>query len=596
MSAQGLVQLFLLLLALGLTVPPLGRYMAKVYGTADGPDGGPAPAPLDRVFLPVERLIYRIIGVNPRKEQRWNVYALSLLAFSVLSLLLTYLVLRVQGSLPLNPTDRSGVPEYGAWNAAVSFVTNTNWQWYSGEGAISHLTQMIALAVQNFASAAAGMAIAVAIIRGILRRRGRTLGNFWVDLVRGGLRVLLPISLVAAVVLMGFGVVQNLNGDTAATTVDQSVTATVTDGAGTETTTPVTEQAIPGGPVAGQIAIKQAGSNGGGFYNANSAHPFESPNGWTNFIELYLILLIPLAFPVMFGRMLRQPKQGWVLLGVMTLLLLTVMFLTSFMETGGNPAVAALGVDQSSSQVQGGGNMEGKDVRYGASTCSQWAAATTGTSNGSVNCMHDSMTPMGGGLAMLHMKIGEVSPGGVGVGLMGILINALLAVFIAGLMVGRTPEYLGKKIQAAEMKLLVLYIVAMPMAMLVFAAISVVLPSALTSLLNPGAHGLSEVLYAYASAANNNGSAFAGLSAGTDWYTITQGFSMLIGRFMLIIPALAIGGSLVRKNRTPATAGTFPTDSPLFFGLLTGVILIVAGLTFFPALALGPIVEQLGLS
>jgi K+-transporting ATPase ATPase A chain len=347
--------------------------------------------------------------------------------------------------------------------------------------------------------------------------------------------------------------------------------------------------------VAGQIAVKQAGSNGGGFFNANSAHPFENPNGWTNLVELYLILLIPLAFPVMFGRMLKQPKQGWVLLAVMMALLLTVTFLTSFMETGGNPAVAALGADQSSSQDQGGGNMEGKDVRHGASTCAQWAAATTGTSNGSVNCMHDSLTPMGGGLAMLHMKIGEVSPGGVGVGLMGILINALLAVFIAGLMVGRTPEYLGKKIQAAEMKLVVLYIVAMPVGVLVFAAISVVLPSALTSLLNPGAHGLSEVLYNYASAANNNGSSFAGMSAGTDWYTITQGFSMLIGRFFLIIPALAIGGSLVRKNRVAANAGTFPTDSPLFFGLLTGVILIVAGLTFFPALALGPIVEQLGL-
>ena len=593
MSAQGLVQLFALFVALAVTVPPLGRYMAKVYATSDGPDGGPAAAPGDRFFGPVERFLYRILGVNERKEQRWNVYAISLLAFSVLSLLLTYLILRIQGSLPLNPTDREAVPAFGAWNAAVSFATNTNWQWYSGEQALSHLTQMLALAVQNFVSAAAGMAVAVAIVRGIMRRRGRTLGNFWVDLTRGVLRILLPISFAAAIVLMGLGVVQNLRGDTIATTIDTSVTATVTAEDGTTSEVPVTEQAIPGGPAASQIAIKQLGSNGGGFYNANSATPFENPNGWSNFVEMFLILLIPLAFPVMYGRMLAKPSQGWVLLGVMTLILVSMTFFVSFAETGGNPEVAALGVDQSSSAVQGGGNMEGKDVRYGASTCAQWAAATTGTSNGSVNCMHDSLTPAGGGVAMLHMKLGEISPGGVGVGLMGILINALLAVFIAGLMVGRTPEYLGKKIQASEMKLVVLYIVAMPVGVLIFAAISVVLPSALTSLANPGAHGLSEVLYNFASAGNNNGSAFGGMSTGTDWYTITQGFSMLIGRFFLIIPALALGGSLVRKNVTPATSGTFPTDSPLFFGLLTGVILIVAGLTFFPALALGPIVEQL---
>jgi K+-transporting ATPase ATPase A chain len=595
MSAQGLVQLLLLFVALAVTVPPLGRYMAKVYGSTESAEGGPAPAPGDRVFLPVERFIYRLLGVNERKEQRWNVYAVSLLAFSILSLLLTYLILRIQGSLPLNPTDREGVPAYGAWNAAVSFMTNTNWQWYSGEQSMSHLSQMVALAVQNFVSAAAGMAVAVAIIRGIMRRKGRSLGNFWVDLTRGVLRILLPISFVAAVVLMGVGVVQNLSGETTATTLDASVTATVTAEDGTESEVPVTEQAVPGGPAASQIAIKQLGTNGGGFFNVNSAHPLENPNGWSNLVEMFLILLIPLAFPVMFGRMLGQPRQGWVLLGVMASILVASIFLASFAETGGNPDVAALGVDQSSSSVQGGGNMEGKDVRFGASTCAQWAGATTGTSNGSVNCMHDSMTPAGGGVVMLQMKLGEVSPGGVGVGLMGILINALLAVFIAGLMVGRTPEYLGKKIQASEMKLVVLYIVAMPVAVLVPAAISVVLPSALTSILNPGAHGLSEVLYAYASAGNNNGSAFGGLSTGTDWYTITQGFSMLIGRFFLIIPALALGGSMVRKNQTPATSGTFPTDSPLFFWLLTGVILIVAGLTFFPALALGPIVEQLSM-
>lgn len=581
MSAQGLVQLFLLFVVLAATAPPLGRYMAKVYGagTADGPPAAPG----DRVFLPVERTVYRILGVDERKEQRWNVYAISLLAFSVLSLLLTYLVLRLQGSLPFNPTDRESVAPFGAWNIAVSFTTNTNWQWYSGEVALSHFSQMVAIAVQNFVSAAAGMAVAVAIVRGILRRRGRTLGNFWVDLTRGVLRILLPIAFVAAIVLMGLGVVQNLRGDTVARTVD----AQALDGGS------VAEQTIPGGPAASQVAIKQLGSNGGGFFNTNSAHPFESPNGWSNFVGLYLILLIPLAFPVMYGRLLGRPRQGWVLLGVMVLILTSMTFLTSFAETGGNPQLAAMGVDQSSSSIQGGGNMEGKDVRFGASTCAQWSAATTGTSNGSVNCMHDSLTPAGGGLAMLHMQLGEISPGGVGVGLMGILINALLAVFIAGLMVGRTPEYLGKKIQASEMKLVVLYIVAMPAVVLSFAAISVVLPSALTSLANPGPHGLSEVLYNFASAGNNNGSAFGGMDTSTDWYTLTQGIAMLVGRFFLIIPALALGGSLVRKNPAPATSGTFPTDSPLFFGLLTGVILIVAGLTFFPALALGPIVEQL---
>lgn len=593
MSAQGLVQLVLLFVVLAVTAPPLGRYMAAVYSRGDDAGAGPGPAPGDRWFLPVERFLYRVLGVDERSEQRWSVYAVSLLAFSVLSLLLTYLVLRLQGSLPLNPTDRASVPAFGAWNIAVSFTTNTNWQWYSGEQAISHLSQMLVLVVQNFASAAAGMAVAVAIVRGIARRRGRTLGNFWVDLVRGALRILLPISAAAAVVLMSLGVVQNLRGETTATTLDDTVTATVVAEDSSTTEVPVTEQAIPGGPVASQLAIKQLGSNGGGFFNANSAHPFESPSGWTNFVSLYLILLIPLAFPVMFGRMLGQPRQGWVLLGVMLLLLTVTMFLTSFAETGGNPELTARGVDQSSSTLQGGGNMEGKDVRYGATTCAQWAAATTGTSNGSVNCMHDSMTPAGGGLVMLQMKLGEISPGGVGVGLMGILINALLAVFIAGLMVGRTPEYLGKKIQAAEMKLVVLYIVAMPVAVLVFAGISAVLPSALTSLLDPGPHGLSQILYAYASAGNNNGSAFAGLNSSTDWFTITQGISMLIGRFFLIIPALALAGSLVRKTPAPATSGTFPTDTPLFFGLLTGVILIVAGLTFFPALALGPIVEQL---
>ncbi|UDY34559.1 potassium-transporting ATPase subunit KdpA [Dermatobacter hominis] len=593
MSAQGIFQLVLLVVVLALTAPPLGRYMARVY--AHDPEGGPAPAPGDRVFLPVERLIYRLLRVDPEREQRWNVYAVSLLAFSFFSVLLTYVILRVQGALPVNPTDMPGMAAHGAWNAAVSFTTNTNWQWFSGEQAISHLTQMVGFTVQNFVSAAAGMAVAVAIVRGIARRQGRTLGNFWVDLVRGTLRILLPISFVAAVLIVGLGVTQNLHGDTTATTVDRTVTATVVDADGKEHTDRVDTQEIPGGPVASQVAIRNLGTNGGGFYNANAAHPFENPNGWTNLVGVWMLLLIPFAFPFAFGRMVGQPRQGLVLLGVMALLLTVSIVLMSAVETGGNPAVSDLGVSQASSAQTVGGNLEGKEVRYGAATCSLYGAASTGTSTGSVNCMHDSLTPAGGAVPMVLMQLGEVSPGGVGSGLIGILINALLAVFIAGLMVGRTPEYLGKKIQAAEMKLVVLYIVAMPVAVLVFAAVSVVLPTAVSSLANPGPHGLSEALYNFASAGNNNGSAFAGMSTGTDWYTITQGVAMLIGRFLLVIPALAIGGSLVRKNKVPVTVGTFPTDSPLFFGLLTGVIIIVAGLTFFPALALGPIVEQLSL-
>lgn len=578
MSAQGILQIVALAAVLAIACPPLGRYMAKVY--AHDPDSGPAAAPGDRLFLPVERFAYRLLRVNPQREQRWNVYALALLGFSFLSVVVSYAILRLQGVLPFNPTGRSGVAAFGAWNAAVSFTTNTNWQWFSGEQVISHLSQITVFTVQNFVSAAAGMAVAVAIIRGFVRRQGHSLGNFWVDLVRGTLRILVPISIVGAIVLVGLGVTQNLRGDTTAHTVDRSAGTT---------------QVIPGGPVASQVVIRDLGTNGGGFYNANGTHPFENPNGWTNLISVFLILLIPLAFPVTFGRMVGQPRQGWVLLAVMAILLVASMFLMGFMETGGNPLLTARGVSQASSATTVGGNLEGKEVRLGPASCAMYGAAATGTSTGSVNCMHDSLTPAGGAVPMVLMKLGEVSPGGVGAGLMGILINALLAVFIAGLMVGRTPEYLGKKIQAAEMKLVVLYIVVMPLTVMVFAAISVVLPTALASIANPGPHGLSEVLYNYASTANNNGSAFAGMNGGTDWYTITQGIAMLAGRFLLIIPALAIGGSLVRKNRVPVTVGTFATDTGLFAGLVLGVILIVAGLTFFPALALGPIVEQLGM-
>ena len=580
MSWQNFLQLAALIAALAITVPPLGRYIANVFGArADG------SAPGDRFFRPIERTIYRIVGIDERREQRWNVYAVSMMAFSLVSVVVLYGLLRLQGSLPFNPTDRAGVSPMGSFNSAVSFVTNTNWQWYSGEVSISHLTQMLGLSVQNFVSAAVGIAVAVALIRGICRTGSRNLGNFWVDLTRGTLRVLLPLALVGTVVLISQGVVQNLNGYTAATTID----GTTTDADGNA----LTEQLIPGGPVASQEAIKELGTNGGGYYNANSAHPFESPNGFTNFMENYMLLLIPLSLVFTFGYLVKDKRQTKLLVTVMAGILLAFAVFASLAEQNGNAQLTTLGADQSISATQSGGNMEGKEVRFGASACGVFAASTTGTSTGAVNCMHDSFTSLGGAAPMLHMMFGEISPGGVGVGLSGILVLALLAVFIAGLMVGRTPEYLGKKIQAAEMKLVTLYILAMPFALLTFAAAAVVIKSATTY--QAGPHGLSEVLYNYASSANNNGSAFAYQGTGTQWYTVSQGISMLMGRFFTIIPALAIGGSLAAKPKVPATSGTMPTHNALFGVLLTGVIVIVAGLTFFPALALGPILEHLSL-
>ena len=574
MSWQNSLQFLGLAALLAVTVPLLGRYIAAVFGARD--DGS---APGDRVFNPIERTIYRALGVDQKREQRWNIYAASLVAFSLVSILVLYVILRAQGVLPFNPTDRDGLTPTGAFNTAISFVTNTNWQWYSGEVSMSHFTQMVGLAVQNFVSAAAGLSVVVALIRGITRSGSRNLGNFWVDLTRGLLRVLLPLSVVAAVVLMSQGVVQNLNGNTSATTID--------------TSSLVVEQQIPGGPVASQEAIKELGTNGGGFYNANSAHPFENPNGLTNFLQIYMLLLIPLSLVVTFGRLLRDKRQSRLLLAVMAGILVVFAGFTAMAEQNGNSRLTELHVDQSISTTQSGGNMEGKEVRVGAASCGVFAAATTGTSTGAVNCMHDSFTSIGGLAPMLHIMLGEISPGGVGVGLSGMLVMALLSVFIAGLMVGRTPEYLGKKIQAAEMKLVTLYILAMPFALLTFAAATVVLRSANTY--QAGPHGLSEVLYNYASAANNNGSAFAYQGTGTQWYTVTQGISMLMGRFFTIIPVLAIGGALAAKPKVPATTGTMPTHNALFGFLLAGVIAIVAGLTFFPALALGPILEHLSL-
>ncbi|HEY5727112.1 MAG TPA: potassium-transporting ATPase subunit KdpA, partial [Acidimicrobiia bacterium] len=537
--------------------------------------GGEAPG--DRFFGPIERFVYRLSGVNPEREQRWNVYALSLLAFSAVSVLALYALQRFQGSLPFNPTGVDGVPPALAFNTAVSFVTNTNWQNYAGENTMSHLTQMVGLAVQNFVSAAVGLAVAIAFIRGLVRRRFDTIGNFWVDLVRGTVRVLLPIAFVAAIVLVSQGVVQNLGGFEHVTTVEGAA------------------QVIPGGPQASQEAIKELGTNGGGFLNANSAHPFANPNGFTDLFEIYLLLLIPFSLTVTFGRMAGDRRQGHAVLAAMLALWLAAAGLAMAFEVNGNPELDARGVTQTADDGQAGGNLEGKEVRFGPAASGLFAASTTGTSTGAVNSAHDSFTPGGGAVPLVNIMLGEVSPGGVGAGLYGMLIFAVLAVFIAGLMVGRTPEYLGKKIQAAEMKLVVLYILVVPVLVLAFTGISVVMDSSQSSILNAGPHGLTEVTYAFTSAANNNGSAFGGLTGNTDWYNATLGLCMLAGRFLLIVPALAIAGALARKPRVPVSAGTFPTGTPLFATLLVGVVLIVVGLTYFPVLSLGPVVEQLGL-
>jgi K+-transporting ATPase ATPase A chain len=570
MNGFGWAQLALLVILVGISIPLLGSYMAKVYA------GGAAPG--DRFLLPVERTIYRICRVDPEQEQRWTVYAFSVLAFSVVGLLLLYAMQRLQASLPFNPTSAPAVPGALSFNTATSFVTNTNWQSYSPESTLGSLTQMSGLAVQNFVSAAAGMAVMAALIRGLARRKASTLGNFWVDLTRTTLRILLPLAFIAAVLYVALGVVQNLGGFDVIRTLEGRA------------------QVIPGGPAASQEAIKMLGTNGGGFFNVNAAHPLSNPTGLSNLLGLYLILVIPFALTYTYGKMVGEVRQGLVLLGVMVVIIGLVVALTTMSELNGNPELERLGVDQSTTGTQPGGNFEGKEVRFGTPASATWCAATTGTSNGSVNSMHDSYTPLGGLMCLLHMQLGEVSPGGVGVGLNGILVLALLSVFIAGLMVGRTPEYLGKKIQAREVKLVVLYALAMPFAVLVGTGIASVTPTVLdVSIWNPGPHGFSEVLYAFTSAGNNNGSAFAGITANTQWMNSALGIAMLIGRFFLIIPTLAIAGSLARKDRVPASAGTFPTDTPLFGGLLLGVIVIVAGLTFFPALALGPIVEQLGI-
>lgn len=575
MSAASWATIALLVVLVVACTPVLGGYMAKVFAPADA-DGRPR-APGDRVFNPIERAIFRVIGVSPDREQRWNVYAVSVLAFSAVSVLFVYLLERVQGRLVANPTGAAAVPPALAWNTAVSFVTNTNWQNYAGETTMSHLTQMLGLAVQNFLSAAVGIAVVVALVRGLTRWRATTIGNFWVDLVRSTVRILMPLAFVAAIVFVSQGAIQNLRGTTIAHTVGGGL------------------QAIAGGPFASQEAIKLLGTNGGGTLNANSAHPLSNPNGFTDFLAIFLILLIPFALTYTFGRLVKDRRQGWAVFGAMFVLWAGSAALATKFEVDGNPKLDAYAIDQESSADQTGGNMEGKELRFGPAMSGVFAASTTGTSTGAVNAAHDSFTPAGGAVPLVNMMLGEVSPGGVGSGLYGMLVFAILAVFIAGLMVGRTPEYLGKKIQAAEMKLITIYILVVPIAVLGFSSASVILGTAKASRLNDGPHGLTEVAYAFTSAGNNNGSAFGGLTGNTDWYNTTLGLSMLIGRFLLIVPVLAIAGSLARKPRVPESAGTFPTGTPLFTGLLVGVVLIVVGLTYFPVVALGPIVEQLGL-
>jgi K+-transporting ATPase ATPase A chain len=564
---NGWVFLAVLIGATAVLTPVLGMYMFSVFG--EGPSYG------DRIFGPVERLVYRVTGVDPNSEQHWTRYVLSLLAFSAASLAVLYAILRLQGVLPFNPTGMPGVDPALAFNVAVSFVTNTNWQNYGGEATLSHLSQMLGLTMQNFVSAGVGLAVLAAFIRGVTRSGSHTVGNFWVDLTRAVVRVLLPLSVILGIVLVSGGVVQNLAGFTTVETLEGGT------------------QAIPGGPAASQVAIKQLGTNGGGFFNVNSSHPLENPDGITNFFSTLALVLLPFATVDWFGRQSGRRKNGYALLAAMAVLWLGSVVVATVAESSGNAALQDLGVDQTVTMESRGGNMEGKEVRFGPELSAIWGASTTATSNGSVNSMHDSFTAVGGLVTIGNMLLGEVSPGGVGVGLTGMLMFTLLTVFLAGLMVGRTPEYLGKKIETAEVKLVTLYVLAMPILVLGFAAASIVVPGALDARNNPGPHGLSELLYAIASPANNNGSAFAGFGSDTAWYNPVQALSMLVGRFFLIIPVLAIGGSLGAKTTVPAGEGTFPTDSPLFVGLLVGVVIVVAGLTFFPALTLGPIVEAL---
>jgi K+-transporting ATPase ATPase A chain len=574
---------------------PLGAYMARVYQNQ--------PFGLDRALGWLERLIYRLAGVRPTEEMGWKTYAVGMLLFNVAGLLVVYLLQRLQGALPLNPQGLGAVAPDSSFNTAVSFATNTNWQGYGGETTMSYLTQMLGLTVQNFVSAAAGMATLVALIRGFARRSSQTIGNFWVDLTRTTLYILLPLSFILALILVSQGVVQTFNPSATVAVVqptqhDEPVTdqdgQPVLDEKGQPKTkkSTLTEQVLAVGPAASQIAIKQLGTNGGGFFNVNSSHPFENATPLSNFMELLAILVISGALCYTFGVMVGDTRQGWAVLGAMTVIFVVLLVVCVTAEQN---TLVTEGVDHAASALSSGGNMEGKEVRFGIASSALWATATTAASNGSVNSMHDSYTPIGGLVPMWLMQLGEVVFGGVGSGLYGMLVFAIIAVFVAGLMVGRTPEYLGKKIEAYEMKMASLVILIPPAVVLIGTAISVVSPGGHGTIFNPGAHGFSEVLYAFSSAGNNNGSAFAGLGANTPFYNTALGVAMLFARYWLAIPTLAIAGALARKTIVPASAGTLPTHTPPFVGLLVGVVILIGALTFVPALALGPIAEHLTL-
>ena len=596
MTPASWLQLILYMVVLLALAKPLGTFMANVY------EG--KRTFLHPVLEPVERVSYRLAGVRADQEMDWKIYALAVMIFNVLGLFVVYLIQRVQASLPLNPAGLGAVSPDSSWNTAVSFITNTNWQGYGGETTMSYLTQMLGLAVQNFFSAATGMAVMVALIRGIARHTTKDIGSFWVDLTRTTLYILLPLSLVYALLLSWQGVVQTF-GNYQTVSVVQTSTYTVPqldangnqvkDANGNVLTVPMTttQQVLPLGPAASQIAIKQLGTNGGGFFNVNSAHPYENPTPFANFLEMIAILMIPVALVYTYGKMVGDTRQGWAILASMTLVFVVLLAVAVWSEQSGNPAFTKLGVDQQASDLQPGGNMEGKELRFGIVNSAIWATATTAASNGSVNAMHDSFMPLGGFVPLFMIQLGEIIYGGVGSGLYGMLAFVIVAVFVAGLMVGRTPEYLGKKIEAYEMKMASLMLLIPILLAKVGTAVAVAVPAGVAGIFNPGPHGFSEVLYAFSSASNNNGSAFAGLSVNNPFYNTALGICMFFARYWLVIPALAIAGSLARKKKVPAGAGTLPTHTPLFIVWLVGVIVIVGALSFIPALSLGPIVEHL---
>ena len=583
MTGNGWLQIGLFFALILLCAKPLGVYMAKVFGREK--------TFFDVLVRPIERLIYKLTGIDEEHEMKWTEYAVAMLVFSFVTMMVTYAIERLQHMLPLNPQGLAGVAPDLALNTAASFTTNTNWQSYVPEATMSYLTQMVTLAYHNFASAAVGMALAIAFVRGIAGREKKTLGNFWVDTTRATLWVLLPGSLVLALVLVSQGVIQNFRPYDTVTLV-QPFTAQVTGTDGKTTTQIISTQTIGQGPVASQEAIKMLGTNGGGFFNANSAHPFENPNALTNFLEMFAIFVIPGALTVTLGRMVKSPGHGWAIFAAMSALFLAGVFVSYWAESHGNPLLH--NVNTATTAMQSGGNMEGKEVRFGIANSALFATATTDASCGAVNAMHDSFMPLGGIVPMVNILLGEIVFGGVGAGLYGMLIFVVVTVFIAGLMVGRTPEYLGKKIEAYDVQMAMLYVLIFPFSVLLFAGVTVLMPNlGLSSLNNAGPHGLSEILYAYASATGNNGSAFAGISANTHWYNLSMTVAMLVGRFLMIVPMLAVAGNLAQKKLVPPSAGTFPVNTPLFTVLLVGVILIVGALTFFPALALGPILEHL---